>query len=102
LVLPASTGGVTLGEKALWPSVVIIFIVCGLIATLLIADIDVVSIIAVFSVLGNVVLTVLSLMLYGKMQKVEQNTNGVLSTQLDMIKDLMNQGARTAAKKEDV
>jgi hypothetical protein len=56
-----------------------------LITTLLIVGVDVVSIIAVFSIAGNVI----SLMLYGKMQKVETNTNGAMTAQQALITDLV-------------
>jgi len=80
------------GEKALWPTVAVVAIICAFVGAMLVAGKDVVDIIAVFSLAGNVI----TLMLYGKMQqvesdvqKVEKNTNGTVTSLQIMLKDLI-------------
>lgn len=73
-----------MGEKALWPTVAIVGIVAAVLTVLLLGGIDVVTIIAASSVFSGLV----NLMLFGKMQKVEQQTNGTAAEQLRLIRDL--------------
>jgi hypothetical protein len=74
-----------MGEKALWPTVVIVSIVAASITAMLIAGVEVVAVIAVFSVFGNLI----QIVLYGKMSKVEQNTNGQNSQLMRTVNDLV-------------
>jgi len=74
------------GEKALWPTTVIVSVTLLVIGALLYSGVDVVQIIAAFSIVGNVI----SLMLYNKVSRVEQNTNGLMSQDKATIRDLMD------------
>lgn len=78
--------------KALWPTVWIVGIVMGVAAILLVFKVEIASIIALFSLVGNVI----TLMLYAKVQavetkveKVEANTNGTLSARDRQIDSLI-------------
>lgn len=75
-----------MGEKALWPTVAIIGMVCTAICVMMIAGVPVVEIIAAFSIAGNLI----GLMLYGKLQKVESNTNGAMTEQQSLIRELVD------------
>ena len=75
-----------MGEKALWPTTVIVSVTLLVIGALLYSGVDVVQIIAAFSIVGNVI----SLMLYNKVSRVEQNTNGLMSQDKATIRDLMD------------
>ena len=78
-------------EKALWPTVVLVSVVCAAVTALLVVGVDVVDIIAAFAIAGNV----LQLMLYGKVQKIESNTNGMLTERDRMVRDLVEHTKHT-------
>lgn len=80
-----------MGEKALWPTVAIVFIGTAAVTVMLLAGVEVVSIVALFSLAGNVI----GLMLYGKVQKIEDNTNGTVTSLRDMVTDLIEHAKRT-------
>jgi hypothetical protein len=84
-----------MGEKALWPAVAVIAIVCGTVIALLSQGIDVVSVLAVFGLIASVAMSMVSLMLYGKVNKIEQNTNGTAAEQLQIIRSLMEHAKRS-------
>ena len=85
------------GEKALWPTTVIVCVTLLVIGALLYSGIDVVQIIAAFSIVGNVI----SLMLYNKVSKVEQNTNGLMTHDRATIRDLMDYVKNSSPTKKD-
>jgi hypothetical protein len=78
-----------MGEKALWPTVAVITILGVCITVMLTAGVDVLSVVMVFSIMGNVAGSVISMMLYGKIQKVESNTNGAMASKDALISDLV-------------
>jgi hypothetical protein len=79
------------GEKALWPTVVLVSILIVSVSVLLTVGVNPVSVIAVFSIAGNV----LQVMLYGKIQKIETNTNGANLARDEMLRDLLEHAKRT-------
>lgn len=80
-----------MGEKALWPTVVLVGIGTAAVTIMLIAGVEVVSIIAAFSLAGNVI----SILLYGKVQRVEDNTNGTVTDLRAMVRDLIDHAKKT-------
>jgi high-affinity Fe2+/Pb2+ permease len=84
-----------MGEKALWPAVAAVGIVCATVFGLLSTGIDVTSVLAVFGLIASVAMSMVSLMLYGKVQRIEQNTNGTASDQLAIIRDLLQHTKRS-------
>ena len=78
-----------MGDKALWPTVAVIGILGLAITVMLVSGVEVLSVVTVFSVLGNVAGGLISLMLYGKIQKVESNTNGAMLGKDALIRDLV-------------
>lgn len=75
-----------MGEKALWPTVCVVFIVCAMLTAMVIAGIEPVTILAIIGVLFTGIGSLVSVLLYGKMVKVEQNTNGNIGTQQEIVK----------------
>jgi hypothetical protein len=57
---------------------------------MLVAGVEVLSVVMVFSVMGNVASGLISLMLYGKIQKVESNTNGAMLGKDVLIRELVD------------
>lgn len=84
-----------MGEKALWPAVAVVGIVCATVFGLLASGIDVTSVLAVFGLIASVAMSMVSLMLYGKVNKIEQNTNGTVAEQLQLIRSLMEHAKRS-------
>ncbi len=84
-----------MGERALWPAVVTVAIVCATVFGLLALGIDVTSVLAVFGLIASVAMSMVSLMLYGKVNKIEQQTNGTSHDQLAIIRDLMEHAKRS-------
>ena len=80
-----------MGEKALWPTVVLVSVGTAAITAMLILGVEVVSIVALFSLAGNVI----SLMVYGKVQNVENNTNGTVADLRSMVRDLIEHAKKT-------
>jgi hypothetical protein len=80
------------GEKALWPTVAIVGILGAVVSALFLIGVDPVAILAVLSF---VVTNVITLMLYGKIQKIETNTNGSVTEYQELIRDLVNHAKRT-------
>jgi hypothetical protein len=74
-----------MGEKALWPTVWVVGLVCATITGLLLGGVDPLAIISVFSVFGSLI----SMMLYGKLQKIETQTNGMQTSHQDMVASLV-------------
>lgn len=74
-----------MGEKALWPAVVAGGVIAAMITVLMLAGIPAVNIIAVFSIATNLIMV----MLYGKVQKIEQNTNGNLAQLHSLVTNLV-------------
>jgi len=79
-----------MGEKALWPTVSVIGTLGVCITVMLVAGVEVLSVVMVFSVMGNVASGLISLMLYGKIQKVESNTNGAMLGKDVLIRELVD------------
>lgn len=79
-----------MGEKALWPSIAGVGIVCTMVTALLLAGIEVAAVIAVFSIVGNFITLFVAFMLYGKVQKIETQTNGTMTTLQETNKDLID------------
>jgi hypothetical protein len=82
-----------MGVKALWPTVAIVTVLAAMITVLFMAGVDPIAVLALVSFL---VTNVITLMLYGKLQqvetnvqRVESNTNGMTTAQLEMLKDLL-------------
>lgn len=84
------------GEKALWPATLLGVVVTIVIGVLIWADKGVVNIIAVFSIVGNVV----SLMLYNKVKQIETQTNGNAMADHAFIRDLVEFIKKTAPPEE--
>jgi len=80
-----------MGEKALWPTVTLVSVLIICVTVLLTMGVSPVSILAVFSITGNV----LGVMLYGKMQKIETNTNGSNVARDEMLRDLVEHTKRS-------
>lgn len=81
-----------MGSKALWPSVVAGSVIAVMITVLLVAGIRATDIIAVFSIATNIIMA----MLYGKVQKIEANTNGSTQQLHDLVKDLVDYTKKSA------
>lgn len=73
-------------DKMPWPTVVLASVGFAVIGVLLALNIPIANIIAAFSIAGNVV----SLLVYGKVSKVETNTNGTAAKHQALIEDLVN------------
>lgn len=84
-----------MGEKALWPTVAIVVTVCTVVTILLIRGVDIAALLAAFGLMASIAMNMMSLMLYGKFSKIEQNTNGNMAQQLDMIRDLVAHAKRS-------
>ena len=80
-----------MGVRALWPTVVLVSVLIIAVTVLLTNNVSPVSIIAVFSIAGNV----LQVMLYGKLEKVEANTNGINAARDEMLRDMMEHTKRS-------
>jgi len=74
----------------LWPTVSVIGTLGVCITVMLVAGVEVLSVVMVFSVMGNVASGLISLMLYGKIQKVESNTNGAMLGKDVLIRELVD------------
>lgn len=95
-VLPAPVSGLTfVGEKALWPAVAMVGLICGLVAILAATGMEAVSIVAVMGVIATSIGSLVSVAVYGKLQKVEQNTNGSMSSRDDLVHDLVDHLKKT-------
>lgn len=90
VVLLPSRSGVDVGEKALWPMVAVVGIVCAMLGLMAATGLNVVALIAIVGVLFTGVSSLISIILYGKMVKVEHNTNGNASADRALIVDLIN------------
>ncbi len=69
--------------------VAVVGIVCGLITGLVYSNLDAVSIIAVLGIIFSGVGTLVTIVLYGKISKVEQNTNGTATAQQALVTQLV-------------
>lgn len=78
-----------MNERALWPMVTVVGIVCALITALVYSGLDSVSVIAVLGIIFSGVGTLVTIVLYGKISKVEQNTNGNLTAQNALVQQLV-------------
>jgi len=78
-----------MGEKALWPAVAIIGLVLSAVVALAYAHLEVVAIVAILGVLFNGVGSLVGVIVYGKVAKVEANTNGSTTAQNKVIQDQM-------------
>lgn len=78
-------------SKQLWPAVVMGSVIICAVTILLIKGVAVDQIIAAFAIVGNI----LTLMLWSKVQKIENNTNGTLSSTQEMVRDLVEHTKRT-------
>jgi hypothetical protein len=69
------------------------------ITTMMLSHVDVMAVALVFSLMGNIAGGLISVMLYGKMQKVETNTNGNMASQQLLVRELIGHvtAASTAA-----
>lgn len=76
-----------MGEKALWPAVALAGIIVVAVTVLLSLGVESASIIAVFA---TVVLGLVSLMLFGKIQRIEHNTNGMNEAKDATIRDFIH------------
>lgn len=79
-----------MGEKALWPMVAVVFIVCAMVTSLAFTVRDVVALIAIVGVLFSGVGSLIGILVWGKVQKVEQNTNGNAAADRALILDLVD------------
>jgi hypothetical protein len=89
-----------MGEKALWPTVVALLGLFGAITVMMMAHVDVMAVALVFSLMGNIAGGLISVMVYGKMQKVESNTNGTMSDQQALVRQLVSHLAGSNMAKE--
>lgn len=89
VVLPPPSG-VAVGEKALWPMVAVVLIVCAMLTTMVVSHVDTVSLVAIIGVLFTGISSLIGVVLYGKLTKVESNTNGRASDQQDLVVKLMD------------
>jgi hypothetical protein len=78
-----------MGEKALWPLVTVLLGLFTAITVMMVAHVDVMAVALVFSLMGNIAGGVISIMLYGKMNKIEANTNGTMSVMQAQNKQLI-------------
>ena len=85
--------------RQIWPLVTLISIVLVCVTVLLIVGIDPTAVISVMSVL---VVPVLTAMLYGKVQQIEQNTNGAASRRDEMIRDVLEHFKNQGAAQSDI
>lgn len=72
--------------KALWPTVAVVGILGAMVCVLFVNGIDPLAILAVLSFFVS---NVIALMLYGKIQKIETNTNGSVTEYQDLIRNLV-------------
>lgn len=87
-----------MGERALWPAVAIIGMVLGAVVLLAYARLEVVAIVAILGVLFNGVGSLVGIIVYGKVAKVEANTNGSATAQNKVIQDQMAAQAELLTK----
>ena len=80
-----------MGEKALWPTVVVIGLVLAAIVALVLSGIDVVSLLAILGIIFTGTGSLVSVLLYGKVAKIEQNTNGAFTEQMTLFKEMSAQ-----------
>ena len=78
-----------MGEKALWPSVAVVALVCGMLSVMVLAGIDPVTLLAILGVLFTGIGSLVGILLYGKMMQVEKNTNGTATADKELIRDLV-------------
>lgn len=78
-----------MGEKALWPTVVGLAVMTASITIMMVSKTDVLSIALVISLLGNIAGGFVSVMVYGKAQKIEANTNGAMTNQQRLFENLL-------------
>lgn len=79
----------TVTERAIWPMTLIVCIVFAVAGGLLALHVDVVAIIAVFASVAATLGSIFGLLLYGKMQQIEKNTNGASTQDKMMIQGLV-------------
>lgn len=92
LLLPSKDGVNFVGEKALWPAVVAGGVIAAMITVLMLGGVEAVNIIAVFSIATNLIMV----MLFGKVQKIEQNTNGNVERLHSLVENLVDYTKKSA------
>lgn len=76
-----------MGEKALWPTVVVIGMVLATVGFMS-QTLDVVAMLAILGVLFTGVSSLIGILLYGKLIQVEKNTNGLAGEDKKMMQKL--------------
>lgn len=84
-----------MGEKALWPTVVVVAIVATMITAMALSGMDPVTLLAVLGVLFTGIGSLIGVLLYGKLVQVEKNTNGASSQDKELIRELVETLKRT-------
>lgn len=69
--------------------VAVVALVCSMLTALVYSGLEVVSIIAIIGIIFSGVSTLIGVVLYGKIAKVETNTNGNLNAQIELVKQLV-------------
>lgn len=80
----------TVGEKALWPMVAVVFLVCSMLTIMVTSGVDPVTLLAIIGVLFTGISSLIGVVLYGKMVSVEKNTNGTATSDKELIRDLVD------------
>ncbi len=78
-----------MGERALWPMVVVVATICSMLTIMVVRGIEPVALVAVLGVIFAGISSLIGVLLYGKMMQVEKNTNGTASADKELIKSLV-------------
>jgi len=79
-----------MGEKALWPMVAVVALVCAMLTAIVLSGVDPVAFLAIIGALFMGIGSLVGIVLYGKVAKVEQSTNGNIAEQNATIRDLID------------
>lgn len=89
-----------MGEKALWPTVVVVGLICSMLTAMVLKGINAITLVAIMGVLFTGIGSLVGVLLYGKMMQVEKNTNGTVSADKELIKNLVETLKKTPPVKE--